>query len=230
MSATDTLISRYVRLLVFQYQLEKAQETIAILVKQLLGDGFLQAIRDGFNVDSALGPQLDVVGKYVGLPRTIGVPAAAEFFGFMRYSGVGNNLNGFRSYTTGDNTSALFYRAGYNGTRNTALSDTSYQFMIALQIILNSSDGTLASIQRYLAALIPGSVTVVDNRDMTLTYTITGALPVDPTVLAAYLPKPMGVGINIKTNDFIVTDTGDDITTTAPGGAPTGDKIVTTVP
>lgn len=230
MSSTDTLIDRYVRLLVFQYKLEKAQDTIAIYVKQILGDGFLQAIRDGFDVGTAVGPQLDILGKYIGLPRTIGVPVTLPFFGFVRYSGVGDNDNGFRSYSTADNSSGVFYRYGYSGTRNTALSDTSYQFMIALQIILNSSDGTLASIQRYLASLLPGAVTVTDNQDMTLTYTITGQLPVDPTVLQAYLPKPMGVGITIKTNDFIVTDGGDGLVTTAPGGAPTTDRIVTTVP
>lgn len=220
----DNLVAAYVRLLVFQYQLPKAKAQMAIFIKQLLVDGLPLAVRDAYSPNSAVGPQLDVVGKYVGLPRTIGLPAALPFFGFVRYSGAGNNYNGFRSYNTGANSAGVFYLYGYHGTRNTALSDTSYAFMIALQIILNSSDGTLFSIQQYLAALLPGIVTVVDNKDMTLTYTITGTPPVDPAVLAAYLPKPMGVGINVNTNDFIITDGGDFIVTDA------GDKLVTSIP
>lgn len=223
MAQVDTLVSRYVRLLVFQYQLPKAQAVAAIVARVLMMDGLALAVRTAYRISTAVGVQLDVIGKYVGLSRNIGVPTSLPFFGFVRYSGSGNNNNGFRSYNNNLNSSGVFYRYGYSGTRATALSDTSYAFMIALQIILNSSDGTLYSIQKFLAALLPGAVTVVDNHDMTLTYTITGVLPVDATVLAQFLPKPMGVGIIIKTNDFLVSDTGDNLSIT--GGA---DKLVTT--
>ncbi len=220
----DNLISAYVRLLVFQYQLPKARAQMAIMVKQFLADGLALAVRDAYDPATAVGPQLDVIGKYVGLPREIGAATPLPFFGFVRYSGVDDNDNGFRSYNDGNNSTGVFYRYGYSGTRNTALSDLSYSFMIALQIILNSSDWTLYSIQRYLAALLPGIVTIVDNKDMTLTYTITGTPPVDPAVLSAYLPKPMGVGINVITNDFLITDGGDFIVTDG------GDKLVTSIP
>lgn len=218
----DNLIAAYVRLLVFEYQLPKAQAEIAIMVKQFLMDGLPLAVRDAYAPASAVGPQLDVVSKYVGLPRSIGPSAPLPWFGFVRTAGVGDNPNGLISNNTSDNRAVVFFRAGYTGARNTALTDTSYSFMMALQIILNSSDGTLASIQRYLAALVPGSVTVVDNKDMTLTYTITGTLPVDPTTLGAYLPKPMGVGITIQTNDFLTTSDGDHLVTSD------GDNLVTT--
>lgn len=203
----DNLISAYVRLLVFQYQLPKAQAQMAIMVKQLIMDGLAIAVRDGYNPYTAVGPQLDVVGKYVGLPRNIGQPAPLPWFGFVRAAG-GGNPNGLISVNNANNRNVVFYRVNFQGTSNTTLSDTSYAFMIALQIILNSSDGTLYSIQNYLNALLPGAVTVVDNLDMTLTYTITGTLPVDPITLAGYLPKPMGVGMTIVTNNFLVTDAG----------------------
>lgn len=201
------LISAYVRLLVFQYQLPKAQAQMAIMVKQFLMDGLPLAVRDGYNPYTAVGPQLDVIGKYVGLQRNIGPASPLPWFGFV-LAGGGGNPNGLISVNNANNRSVVFYRAGYQGARATALSDTSYAFMLALQIILNSSDGTLASIQAYLNALLPGVVTVVDNKDMTLTYTIIGNPPIDPTTLAAYLPKPMGVGLNIVTSTPIVTDTG----------------------
>ena len=221
MAKIDTLIARYVQLLVWQYQLPKAQGTIAIIAKQLLMDGLPFDVQNAYNVSSAVGPQLNVLGKYIGLQRTIGLPVALPWFGYRTAAGGGNN-NGYASANSSLNRNVVYYQAGFKGTRDTALSDNSYAFMMALQIILNSSDGTLYSIQQYLNALLPGAVTVVDNKDMTLTYTITGVIPVDPAVLAAYLPKPMGVGITIRTNDFIVTDAGDNIVTDA------ADKFVTT--
>lgn len=208
----DNLVQAYVRLLVFQYKLPKAQQTIAIIVKQCLMEGLAIQVRDGYNPYTAVGPQLDVVAKYIGLPRNIGPGAALPFFGFVLAAG-GGNQNGVISTNNSTNRSVVFYRIGYKGQQATALSDTSYAFMLALKIILNSSDGTLASIQNFLDALLPGIVTVVDNKDMTLTYTITGNPPVDATTLGAYLPKPMGVGINIHTNSLIQTDDGKFIVT-----------------
>ena len=197
MSANDDqLIAYYVARLPWQYQLPKAQQTIAILVKQALADGLAQQVQDGFGIDTVVGPQLDILGKYIGLPRTIGDPAPADFFGFVDYAG-GGNMNGFTSYAGGINLTGLFYDYTYSGTRNTALSDTAYRFMLKMKIILNSSDSTLFSIQAFLLLLFNGTVTVVDNRDMTLTYSVSVNAPVSPTVLQPYLPKPMGVGLNI---------------------------------
>lgn len=225
MSALDLNIAFYVNRLLFQYQKQKAQNTIAILVRQELADDLPAQVRDAYNVDSAVGRQLDVIGKYVGLPRTIGDPAPLEYFGFVDYAG-GGNPNGFTDYTTGENSTVLFFDYTYYGARNTALSDTAYAFMIALKIVLNSNDGTLYSIQNLLRTMLPGFVTVVDNRDMTMKYLVSTAAPVSPTVLQPYLPKPMGVGVtieqfaNIMTDggDFIVTDGGDKISVDLGGG------------
>lgn len=221
MAKIDTLIARFVQLLVWQYQLPKAQGTIAIITKQLLMDGVAFDVMNAYSVEKAVGPQLTILGKYIGLQRAIGLPVALPWFGYRTAAGGGNN-NGYASANSSLNRNVVYYQAGFKGTRDTALSDNSYAFMMALQIILNSSDGTLFSIQNYLNALLPGAVTVVDNTDMTLTYTITGVIPVDPAVLAAYLPKPMGVGITVRTNNFLVTDGGDFLVTDG------GDKLVTT--
>ena len=194
---------------------------VAIFAKQLLMDAVALDVRGAYDVATAVGPQLDVLGKYVGLDRMIGDPTPLPFFGFWRTGGTYSNDHGLRSSTGGQNADAVFFRAGFFGTRNTALSDASYALMLALKIILNTSDGTLASIQAFLAALVPGAVTVVDNGDMTLTYTIVGKIPVSSTLLAAYLPRPMGVGVTIRSADRIVDEGGDYIVDES------GNKIVT---
>lgn len=217
----STSITYYVSRLIYEYQRPKAQNTIAILVKQMLMDGLPWSLNEAFNLSTAAGKQLDILGKYIGLPRTIGDPAPLPFFGFVRYSGVGNNPNGLTKYADNDNRNAVFYRYGYNGQNATALSDTSYAFMLLFKIALNHSDSTLYGIQRSLEDTFKGSVRVVDNQDMSLTYYIGTNLPVSPTTLSPYLPKPMGVRLNpIIGNLNIVTGSGDRIITES------GDRIV----
>lgn len=205
-------VSYYVRLLAFQYGLPKAQATIAALVNQAVMDGLPDAVQNAFNVNTAQGAQLDVLGKYIGLPRTIGEPDPLPYFGFVDYAGGGNE-NGFTDYDGSVNALGVFFQYQYFGQRNTNLSDDAYSFMLALKIILNASDGTLYSIQAFLNALLPGLVTVVDNKNMTLTYNVSPGAPVSPAVLEPYLPKPMGVGVTINTFYTLGTDDGDTVVT-----------------
>lgn len=217
----DQMIAYYVSRLIYQYRKPKAQAETAIIVKQLLIDGLPMGLADAFNPNTAVGKQLDIIGKYVGIPRTIGDPAPAPFFGFVDYVGANpQNMNGVNDYLASLNPNVLFYDYTYSGTRNTALTDSAYAFMIALKIILNSNDGTLYGIQQYLKSVLPGFVTVTDNKDMTMTYTVSTAAPVAPGVLQPYLPKPMGVGVNIVLLARLITDGGDEIVTD------TGDHIV----
>lgn len=221
MAVTDELISYYVKRLLWQYQKPKAQQTVAILAKQLIADGILFQIQDGYGLASATGKQLDVLGKYIGLPRDIGDPAPLPFFGFVDYTGVGSNTNGLTDYNSAANAEVVFYEYNYNEQNATALSDTSYLFMLLLKIALNTGDMTLYGIQVTLRDVLYNSVRVVDNKDMSLTYYVGTNIPVSPTVLAPYLPKPMGVRIaNVIVQSNLVTDTGDNIVTD------TGDQIV----
>lgn len=211
-------IAYYPERLPYQFRKPKAQATIAILAAAGVADLVALDIQDGYDPTSAVGVQLDVVGKYVGLPRNIGDAAPALYFGFVRYAGVGDNPNGFTSYNNGNNAAVLFFRYSYQGTRNTDLTDDAYRFMIALKIVSNSSDGTLYGIQKLLRDVLPGLVSLIDNQDMTMTYSISLSAPVSPTVIAPYLPKPMGVGVTIKTfinlgagADDVITGTGDNV-------------------
>lgn len=221
MSKADDLIQYYVNRLLWQYRLPKAQNTIAITAKQLIADGVLFQIQDGYELNTALGLQLDVLGKYIGLPRGIGDPAPLPFFGFVDYDGGGNE-NGLTDYNTAVNNLVVFYEYGYNQQNATDLSDTAYLFMLMLKIALNTSDNTLYGIQQILSGTLRGAVRVVDNRNMTLTYYVNDtALPVSITVLRPYLPRPMGVGISGVIATFnLVTSDGDNLVTSD------GDQII----
>jgi hypothetical protein len=197
-------VDYYVGLLILQYRgLPKASQTIAILLKQAVADLMAASLATCFNLDVAVGPQLDVLGKYIGAPRDIGPPAARPYYGFGTYAG-GTNPIGFRNYEENSNLTGVWSSYLFQGAANTDLTDEAYRLILQLKIILNASDGTLASIDNYLQEFFAGAIQVTDNMNMTLTYEVPDNLPVDVTTLTGYLPKPMGVGITVLTYSGLV--------------------------
>jgi hypothetical protein len=226
------VVSYYCDLLLLQYKWQiRARANIAIYSKQAVGDLVIQDIDDAFNINTAIGVQLDTLGKYVGVPRNSGPPEDLPYYGFWDYLVTvpsEQNTNGFRDYTdTAINASAVFYNYSDYGTRNTDLTDAAYRLLIQLKIILNSNNGTLASIQDYLHTFFPGLVALTDNADMTMTYTIQEGTPLPTATLEAYLPKPMGVGLNFVT--MAATFSSATLTKTVTGSA-ASTTITTTTP
>jgi hypothetical protein len=78
----------------------KAQATIQLLTKQAMGDLMIQDVQDAWDLATAVGPQLDTVGKYIGLSRNVSVTLTRPYFGFVLYAG-GGNTNGFQGYGPG---------------------------------------------------------------------------------------------------------------------------------
>lgn len=189
----------YVGLLIVQYKVKpKAQDTIAILTKQAVADNLIENVLECFNLDTAVGEQLTIVGKYIGVPRNISDAGTVSFFGFVNYADHSSNVHGFRLYAGGFNLDGFFRRYSSSGSSIETLNDTAYRFLLKLKIILNVSDGTLANVQYYIDKLLKGIVTVVDNANMSVTYNVSSAAPVSTDLLKAYLPKPMGVSITVN--------------------------------
>lgn len=68
---TQQLINYYANLLIIQYiGKTNAYATVQALVTPVIMDKLLLAVQDAFNLDTAVGTQLDVIGKYVGATRT----------------------------------------------------------------------------------------------------------------------------------------------------------------
>lgn len=281
----------YVRRLIFQYaDKPNAQRLIAILAKQALCDDLPDQLQTAFDLDTAVGPQLDVLGKYIGASRVQGAAISPGYFSLWdgtstldltKYKGTwdpasdtptipaaaaGNagwwyvaSDSGSSSspivedWVCGDvlvsngtvwsrdtndcgngltdgtdlsiNANPVFYGYGQSSGQVNALTDASYRVVLKLKSITNTSDGTLASIMSILNAIFPGQISLVDNQDMTLTYSVASTVPLPASILAKFLPRPMGVGITVvivtptpAPGGFIITEGGDVITT--EGGAP----------
>jgi hypothetical protein len=194
-----SLVSYYQDLIILQYKgLPNAEGTIGLLVTEALVNLLSFYLADAFTLSTAAGDQLDIIGKYVGVPRDIGPAEAEPFFGFADYDGSFGTTIGFRNYAGSTNLTGVWDNYLGVGQQNTNLSDAAYSLIIQLKIILNANDGTLSSIQRYLNTFFPNQIFVTDNENMTLSYEVATNLPVSVATITPFLPKPMGVGISVS--------------------------------
>lgn len=142
-----------------------------------------------WNLDTAEGWGLDVLGRIVGCSRIINVPASGTFIGFEGQPTAQNWGNG------------IWYR-GANATDNLALNDATFRRVIEAKARANIWDGSIPSLNRILMALFPtyGNCYVEDHGDMTMTLHFGATLsPVDYAIASqeGLLPKPAGVTVNI---------------------------------
>jgi hypothetical protein len=208
-SDLQTLADYYASLLVLQYKDKpRARAMVRLFAKQFLADNLIDAVRTAFDVDTAAGAQLDIIGKYVGLPRNIGPASGAEFFGFFNYSETPpfSNPNGMQ--WSGDpslNLTTPWLRYSDQTAQYTDLSDDSYRLCLKMKIAANTGNFSLEWLQTYLATFLPDTVFVRDNVDMTLTYYVAPSAPIDAVTLAKVIPRPTGVGVTILPNTVLPT-------------------------
>jgi hypothetical protein len=148
---------------------------------------FYASLIDGFDLDKAVGVQLDQIGLWIGRSREINL-AITNFFFSWDTDGLGWD----EGYWQGlfDSDTGIF-----------RLDDRLYRLVLRGKIAANSWDGTLPDMKRVYEQVFRDtgiSVVVSDNQDMTATVTIRGAA--DPVTLAiiqgGYIPlKPMAVSI-----------------------------------
>lgn len=142
-----------------------------------------------FDLDYAVGVQLDAVGVRVGRSRQISVPITGVYFS-LDVAGLGLD----EGYLQGEFDSP-------DGL--TSLDDDHYRLLLRAKIASNHWDGTLPSAASAIAILqiAPTLVFFEDGQDMSMTLAIAGPLP-NRLALAiltgGYLPlKPTAVRLNL---------------------------------
>ncbi len=142
-----------------------------------------------FDLDLAIGAQLDAVGKWAGLSRTFTVPITGAFFSF-NIVGLGWNEGSWKG--------AFVSTAGM-----TSLDDEAYRTAIRARIAKNYWTGTNVEQRAILHAdLAPFGIDLIpiDNFDMSMTLHVMGTpAPVTMELIRRgyIIPKPCGVRLNI---------------------------------
>lgn len=213
MTTLEQILNYYADKLIAQYRdMPNARATVEIFGKQVLADNIAEALGLAFSIETAVGAQLDILGKYIGVNRNVGdtIPDENTYFAFTTYAG-GASLCGMGDYTDPFvNPAGLFYLYQYAAGIPSALDDDQYRLVLKLQIVANSSDGTLYSLQNALVDFLDGEISIVDPKDMTLVYVLSTFPPLSLTVLRRFLPRPMTLGTSVIVNspDLRVTDDG----------------------
>ena len=93
MTIEQTLIEQtiqyYADLLIYQYISQpKAYATIGALANAAIVDLLPQDVSASFGIDTAQGPQLDVLGQYIGFSRNIPVQIERDYFEFVDSTAV----------------------------------------------------------------------------------------------------------------------------------------------
>ena len=127
-------------------------ELAAVLQPFVDAQAFLQALPTYFDLDYAIGAQLDVCGQWIGRSRNIPVPLTDCFFT------LGDPLRGLGKgvWINNDNP----------GVTYATLTDEPYRRMLRAKALANEWDGTVDDAQRAFDAFLPpaqGSTSFVDD-------------------------------------------------------------------
>lgn len=150
---------------------------------------FLASLTPAFDLDTAIGAQLDVLGIWIGVSRRIAVPIANVYFSWDT-AGVGWDQGVWKG--TFDPGSSI-----------SVLDDDTYRLVLRAKIGANNWDGSIITAAPILSEIFGDSGTYVqiyDNGDMSFNIYIMGPPPSAlkmALISGGYIPiKPAGVRAN----------------------------------
>lgn len=149
-----------------------------------------------FDLDVAVGQQLDVIGQWVGVSRNVSIPITDVYFSWDA------------DYTLGWEYGT--WQPANAPTTVTVLPDDAYRSLIRAKIAANQWDGTTNGAYAIWNAVFPQfTILIQDNYNMSYALAIVGGI-VDSLTLAlitgGYIPlKPEGIRI---TEYFVSTSDG----------------------
>lgn len=145
-------------LLIWQYRGKpKARQTVGLLFgESKIAWQSAQAVGEMLNIDTATGYALDLVGRHVGLSRTLKTFVPKEYFGWV---GVEAAL-GFGV--------GIFYRAGESLKNSSRLKDDDYRFLIKAKVLKNTQRPTMEGITASIKQLLGEGAFAIDSYDMTM--------------------------------------------------------------
>lgn len=125
----------------------------------------LELTPEHYDIDSAIGAQLDVIGQWAGLSRKLSVPITDVYFS-LDTDGLGLD-------------EGVIFGPGNPIDGITSLDDETYRLLLKIKITSNSWDGTFEKVQDVLSAIADdGSYLFVqDNFDMSMLIGVSGIVP-----------------------------------------------------
>jgi hypothetical protein len=117
----------------------------------------IERLVSAFDIDEAIGVQLDALGEWIGRSRIVSQPISGVYFSFDT-DGLGWDQGVWQGPYDPD--------SGY-----TSLSDETYRIILKAKIAINNWDDSNDSLPSILETALAGSgltMQIVDNQDMTI--------------------------------------------------------------
>lgn len=196
----ESAIEYYKDLLLYQYiNQPKARDTIGLLCSQALIDLLPIEINKAFDIETAVGPQLDILGEYIGFNRVINTAIARDYFTLDDYVTPVTNSYGFTSYLDATlNINASMYEYILTIYSLSTLSDDEYRILLKLKLLSNVSQNCSYGVNELLNEVFGSGVVLFDQFDMTISYFVKTEISRIMSIAYAQnlLPKAMGVLIS----------------------------------
>lgn len=155
--------------------------------------GALGALPPAFDLDEAIGAQLDIVGLWVGIGRRVAIPLTDVYFAWDT-AGLGWDQGAWMGPF--DSPDGLV-----------SLDDDSYRTLIRTKIAANSATGTIPNAQAVLDLIMtgkPGLLYIEDHQDMSVLIGLAGDLP-DAITQALISPNYIKVTATTVKAQFVKT-------------------------
>ena len=203
----EQIIDYYKKLLIIQYNSkDNARAEVGLHISTLLANDIISSVQNGYNLETAVGVQLDVLGKYIGVDRfytTIG-ELVGDFFSLTSYSTLNTDsdvgMTDYANYST-DLGGFATYKDLSNSQK---LNDDDYRIILKMRIVQNNSDHSHKSIDDGLFIFFGEGLVMSTSSNMTIAYFANESVFNLAVIGFAknVLPRPIGVGITglIKRN------------------------------
>lgn len=202
----ETLLDYYQKLLLYQYQQPNAQGTIEALLggsdeqHGLLAGAIYNQVRDGFDLDTAIGQQLDFLGELIGVARYfITLDLTKTFWGLPSYSdGSIGSYHGWSSYSLPQ--PPTWYWMRYSDFTPNTMPDSSYRLVLQFQAAVRSCDFGYETLDNIMYDFFGGYVNLKVTGNMAITYQHLTSDPEDLFEIISsigILPHPAGVGVTV---------------------------------
>ena len=199
----------YANLLIIQYHDKpKAIATVKALVDILMpinsntGNLLITDVRDAFNVDTAVGEQLDWIGQWVGIDRLYsGINLSNTSFIFFD-ADLGNNNILHRGYldllAENPADAGTWLDISDLSTITNSLNDDDFRKLVKLKILENNMNFSWASLVNAIYSVFGNSVYIDTNGAMHMAYFVPENLTslLTAMVTKKILPRPLGVTIS----------------------------------
>lgn len=159
---------------------------------------FTISLLEAFDLDLAVGVQLDAIGLWVGVSRVLQTAITGVFFSF-NVPGLGFNQG--------------VWKGAFNGSGITLMPDNIYRTVIKFQILANHWNGSIPQAYEDFATVFTNGEIIYmrDNQDMSMTVGLIGfnlnAFELQ-VIEQGYFPfRPEGVRIK----EYIIPPTGKPI-------------------